>query len=265
MVLLAAFQVLLSRWSGQKDILVGSPIAGRTHRETEALIGFFVNTLVMRSDLSADPSFKALLEEVRQNTLSAYAHQDVPFEKLVETLQPARDLSRQPVFQVNFTFQNLPQQAEGSALHFRDIQLSGIGGERVTAKFDLTLFMEETAAGLRGAFEYATDLFDRQTIERLVVSFETLLKGIIERGEERVSSLPLLSEAERDQLLVQWNRTQREYPQDRCIHELFAEQAARTPQGIALQYEEQSLSYAELEARANQLAHYLRSSESDPM
>ena len=259
MVLLAAFQVLLSRWSGQKDILVGSPIAGRTHRETEALIGFFVNTLVLRTDLSANPTFEQLLDQVKRTTLDAYAHQDLPFEKLVETLQPVRDLSRQPVFQVNFTFQNLPQQAEGSALHFRDIQLSGIGSERVTAKFDLTLFLEETAAGPRGAFEYATDLFERETIERLVGSFETLLRGIVERGEERVSSLPLLSEAERDQLLVQWNRTEREYPQDRCIHELFAEQAARTPQGIALQYEEQSLSYAELEARANQLAHYLRS------
>ena len=175
------------------------------------------------------PRFKAAARpRSRRNTRCAYAHQDVPFEKLVETLQPVRDLSRQPVFQVNFTFQNLPQQAEGSALHFRDIQLSGIGSERVTAKFDLTLLLEETAAGLRGAFEYATDLFERETIERLVGSFETLLRGIVERGEETDSSLPLLSEAEREQLLVQWNRTEREYPQDRCIHELFAEGAGGT-------------------------------------
>jgi amino acid adenylation domain-containing protein len=253
MVLLAGFQVLLSRWSGQKDIVVGSPIAGRTHRDTEGLIGFFVNTLAMRGDLSANPRFEELLAQVKRTTLEAYAHQDLPFEKLVEELQPVRDLSRQPICQVNFTFQNQPRES----FELPDVRWSGLSGGHVTAKLDLTLFISETPSGLCGAIEYATDLFDRQTIQRLSGHFETLLGGIVADPEQRVAELPLLSVAERERLLVQWNATEAPYKWGRCLHELLAEQATRTPQAAALVFGDQQLSYGQLEERSNQLAHHL--------
>ena len=254
MVLLAAFQVLLSRWSGQKDIVVGSPIAGRTHRETEGLIGFFVNTLAMRADLSANPTFREFLGQVKETTLGAYAHQDLPFEKLVEELQPVRDLSRQPIYQVSFVLQNQPREA----LELPGLRLRGWGGEQTTSKFDLTLTVFETPVGLRGVFEYATDLFERQTIERLADHFERLLEGIVADAQRRCGDLPLLSAAERQQLLVEWNATQTEYPHQSTLAELFAEQAARTPEAVALVYADQQVRYGELDRRANQLAHDLR-------
>jgi hypothetical protein len=176
MVLLAAFQVLLSRYSGQEDIVVGSPIAGRRCQELENLIGFFVNTLVLRTDLSGDPSFVELLGRVKEATIGAYAHQDLPFEKLVEELQPVRDLSHQPLFQTVFALQNFPRER----LELPGLELSRVGGEQVTAKFDLALHMFETPSGLEGSIEYATDLFERSTIERVVEDFEALLSGIVE-------------------------------------------------------------------------------------
>ncbi|MGC2777759.1 MAG: amino acid adenylation domain-containing protein [Bradyrhizobium sp.] len=254
MVLLAAYQLVLTRYSGQDDIVVGSPIAGRRRPELEGLIGFFVNTLAMRTDLSWDPTFVELLQRVKEVALGAYAHQDLPFEKLVEELQPVRDLSRQPVFQVSFALQNTPQDA----IELPALSLRLLGSEHRTSLFDLTLFMRETEQGLVGTFEYASDLFDRSTIERLVGHFEVLLGGIVSRPEARLSELPLLSKAERHRLLVEWNATAADDPSDRCLHELFEAQAARTPDSIALVDDNRRLTYAELNARANRLAHHLR-------
>ena len=173
MLLLAAFQVVLGRWSGQNDVVVGSPIAGRTHQETEAMIGFFTNTLVMRTDLSGDPSFETLLSQVRETTLDAYAHQDLPFEKLVAELQPHRDLSRQPLFQVMFTLQNQP----ASELKLPGLSLSPIEGEYASSKFDLSLDVFETEDTLWARVDYATDLFEAGTIERLIDAYKRVVGG----------------------------------------------------------------------------------------
>ena len=255
MVLLAAYQVLLARWSGQRDIVVGSPIAGRRRKEWEGLIGFFVNTLVLRTDLSGNPSFRELLGRVKEVTLGAYAHQNLPFEKLVAELQPVRDLSRQPVFQVLFALQNVPRET----LQLPGLQLSRTGGGRPTAKFDLGLFVQERDGRLEGYFEYATDLFDGSTVARLAGHLKTLLEGIVADPDARISELPLLGEAERHrQIVEEWNETAADYPRDKCLHELFIEQAARTPDAIALVYEDSELSYGELDRRSNQLAHHLR-------
>jgi pristinamycin I synthase-3/4 len=254
MVLLAAFQVLLGRWSGQKDIVVGSPIAGRTHRDTEGLIGCFLNTLVMRADLSGNTTFEELLSQVKETTLGAYAHQDLPFERLVEELQPVRDLSRQPLFQVLFELQNVPQEP----LNLTGLSLRAMSGQHTAAKFDLTLDLSETPAGLRGVIEYASALFDRETIERLADQFKTLLADIVARPRKLISALPLLTEADREQQLVQGIGTTADYRRDVCLHELFAEQASRTPDAVALLYEADSLTYGELERRSNQLSRYLR-------
>jgi len=255
MVLLAAFQLLLSRWSGEDDIVVGSPIAGRTQRQTEGLIGFFVNTLVLRTELSGEPSFVELLERVKEAALGAYAHEDVPFEKLVAELQPQRDLSRQPLFQVMFALQNLPQEK----LNLPDLRLSLVERGQGSAKFDLFLQLTEGPGGLTGILEYATDLFEQAMVERLVGHFRTLLEEIVADPERRVSEFDLLSKAERHQLAVEWNDTAGDYPRDKCMHELFAEQAARTPDAVAVVFENQQLSYGELDRRSNQLAHHLRS------
>jgi amino acid adenylation domain-containing protein len=254
MVLVAAFSVLLGRYSGQRDIVVGSPIAGRRRHELEGLIGFFVNTLVLRTDLSGDPTFRDLLQRVKDMALGAYAHQDLPFEKLVKELQPVRDLSRPPLFQVVFALQNMAQET----LELPALRLSPIGSGHVTTKFDLSLFVREVASRLQGYVEYATDLFDGSTIARLVGHFERLLAGIVADPSLRLSELPRLGEAERHRLLVEWNATAAEYPRDKCLHELFAAQAAKTPAAIAVVYEDQQFSYRELDRRSNQLAHHLR-------
>jgi amino acid adenylation domain-containing protein len=254
MVLLAAFTVVLSRWSGQKDIVVSSAIAGRTHRELEGLIGFFVNTLALRTNLRGEPSFRELLGRVKEVALGAYAHQDVPFEKLVAELNPVRDLSRQPVFQVAFALQNVPQET----LELPGLRLSRMRGEWVTSKFDLTLFLHEGPSGLYGDFEYATDLFDASTVDRLAGHLRVLLDGIVADPDARASELPLLGEVERHQLLSEWNATAADYPRDKCLHDLFAEQAARTPDAVALVYEDSALTYGELDRRANQLGHHLQ-------
>jgi amino acid adenylation domain-containing protein len=255
MTLLAGFDTLLYRYTGQSDILVGTPIANRNHSEIEGLIGFFVNTLVMRTDLSADPSFSSLLVRVREMALSAYAHQDLPFEMLVEALQPQRNLSHTPLFQVAFVFQNTPN----SQVELTGLTVSPLVVENTTAKFDLTLAMENTGTGLVGVWEYNTDLFDSSTIERMASHFVTLLEGIVANPFERISQLPLLTAVEQQQLLIEWNDTQVDYPHDLCIHQLFEEQVERNPDAVAVVFEEQQLTYDELNCRANQLAHYLQS------
>jgi amino acid adenylation domain-containing protein/thioester reductase-like protein len=255
MTLLAAFQTLLYRYTGQEDICIGSPIANRNRSETEDLIGFFVNTLILRTDMSENPSFQELLGRVREMTLGAYAHQDLPFEQLVEALQPERNLSHHPLFQVMFVLQNAPM----SALELPDLTLSPLERESSTAKFDLTLSMEDTEQGLVGSLEYNTDLFDTATISRMREHFQTLLEGIVANPEQRLSDLSLLTQQERQQLLVEWNNTQVAYPKDVCIHQLFEAQVERTPDAVAVVFEDQQLTYRELNRRANQVAHHLRS------
>ena len=253
MTLLAALQVLLSRYSGQDDIAVGSPIAGRTRSETEGLIGLFVNTLVLRGDLSGAPSFRDLLNRVRDVAVQAFTHQDVPFEKLVEEIKPERDPRRNPLFEVMFVLQN----AGGPELSFDGLTVSPvvIGGQ--SAKFDLTLSARETFDRLHCEWEYASDLFEAATIERMAGHFRTLLEGIVADPDQEIGRLPLLTASERQQILVEWNDTAAGYPRDQCIHQLFEEQVQRSPDAVALVYEEQQLSYGELNARANQLAHHL--------
>ncbi len=256
MALLAAFQMLLSRLSGQRDIIVGSPIAGRRHRQTEGLIGFFVNMLVLRSQFEADPSYEHVLRQVRENTLAAYAHQDIPFEKLVAELQPQRDLSRQPLFQVTFMLQNTPRET----LQLPALQWQGSGGGgAVAARFDLTLSLSETVEGLQGVFEYRTDLFDADTIVRWSRQLTSVLAQVATDPHLRLSQLQLLSPAEREQLLVEWNATDSVLPAERSVHELFAAQAARTPDAEAVCHGGASLTYGELERRAARLARQLRS------
>ncbi|HEX6289410.1 MAG TPA: amino acid adenylation domain-containing protein [Herpetosiphonaceae bacterium] len=254
MTLLAAFQTLLHRYTDLDDIVVGSPIAGRTQVETEHLIGFFANHLVLRADLRGDPSFRELLARVRQMTLDAHAHQDVPFEMLVEQLQPSRDLSHNPLVQVVFVLQNLPLQSlTQSNLTF---DLSSVESE--TSKFDLTLSINETEQLLAATLEYSTDLFEAATIERMARHFAVLLAGIVADPGRRVSALPLLAPDEQQELVGAWNATRRPFPDRTCLHTLFEEQVVRTPDAIAALQGEQHLTYAELNRRANQVAHTLQ-------
>jgi amino acid adenylation domain-containing protein len=253
MTMLAAFQALLYRYSGQEDISVGSPVAGRNRAELEGLIGFFVNTLVLRTDLGGNPTFEELLGRVREVALGAYEHQDVPFERLVEELQPERELSRNPLFQVMFEVQN----ATDDAVSLPGLALSPLGVENKTAKFDLTLLVEEGGEGLSAKFEYSTDLFDASTVERMGRHFQTLLAAMIADPSARVADVPLLTADEREQLAA-WNDTRQTFPLDKCFTQLFEEQAARTPGAAAAGFEGQTLTYAELNARANKLAHHLR-------
>ena len=255
MTLLAAFNTLLYRYTKQEDLVVGSPIANRNRPELEGLIGFFTNTLALRTDLSGNPSFLDLLKRVRQVALSAYEHQDLPFEKLVEELQPERNLSYSPLFQVMFVLLNTPQT--DYKLGDLNVRLEKI--EQEAAMFDLTLYMFEDANGLNGIFEYSTDLFEASTIERAIGHFQTLLEAIVANPNESIATLPLLTKAERHQLLVKWNDTQRDYPQDKCIHQLFEEQVERSPDSIAVVFQDRQITYRELNERANQLAHYLQS------
>ena len=225
MVLLAAFKVLLSRYSGQEDIVVGSPIANRNRAEIEGLIGLFVNSLVMRTDCSGDPTFRELLGRVREATLEAYAHQDLPFEKLVEELGPERDLSRNPLFQVMFALQNAPR----SELQLVALTVEPCRGGIQTTRFDLETHCWETPEGLCSVFVYNADIFEAATIKRMAGHYQTLLEGIVSDPEQRLSNLPMLTDAEKHQLLVEWNSTKRDYPNDKCIHELFEQQAVKSP------------------------------------
>jgi amino acid adenylation domain-containing protein/thioester reductase-like protein len=254
MVLLAIFQVLLQRYSGQYDFVVGTPIANRRRREFEALIGFFINTLPLRADLSGHPSFRELLGRVRRTALGAYVHQDLPFDQIVELVQPERDPSRNPLFQVMFALQNAPHSP---------IQLAGLAVEvlphtSVTAQFDLFLEIIPVDGGLLTSFEYTTDLFDAATIARMLGHFQTLLENVLSRPDLPIALLPMLTAAEQHQILAEWNATQTAYPEDRRLHELVEAQVARTPHAVAVVFEDQALTYHELDRRTNQLAHHLQ-------
>ena len=254
MVLLGAFQVLLYRYTGQEDIVVGSPIANRTREEVEGLIGFFVNTLVLRTDLSGDPSFRAVLKRVREVALGAYDHQDVPFEKLVDELQPERDPSHTPLFQVMFVLQNMPSQP----IDLKELTVSPLALNIETVMFDLTLGILEDRGDVTGSLEYNSDLFGAGTVARMVGHYERVLEGIVAELDASISELPLLTEAESYQLVEGWNDTALDYPRERCVHELFEAQVVRRPDAIAVAGNGMQLTYRELNDRANQLAHYLQ-------
>lgn len=270
MTLLAAFQVLLHRYTGQEDILVGSPTAGRSSAELARLVGYVVNLVVLRADLADNPTFDAFLAQVRQTALDAFAHQDYPLALLVEKLQPVRDPSRSPLFQTMFVWQKAPLLDEvgltglalsqtGARMMLGDLEVESLQLEQRIAQFDLTLMMAEVDGKLTGTWEYNADLFEATTISRMVSHFQTLLEGIVTNPQQEISALPLLTAAERQQMLVEWNDTQTEYPQDKCIHQLFEEQVERTPEAIAVVFEDLQLTYRELNCRSNQLAHYLQS------
>ncbi|MFL5700223.1 MAG: non-ribosomal peptide synthetase [Ktedonobacteraceae bacterium] len=258
MALVAAFQTLLHRYSEQDDIVIGTVTAGRTQAKTEALIGFFVNTLLLRTDLASNLSFRELLGRVREVVLDAFAHQDVPFEYLVKELQPERTVGRNPLFQVVFTLDPpLRSPMEGWVN-------TPLVVETNTAKFDLSLKLIDEPGGLVCRFEYRTDLFDEATIARMAGHWQTLLEGIVDDPARGLSALPLLTETERQQLLVEWNATSAAYSRDRCVHQLFEAQVERTPDSVALFFEDEQLTYRQLNTRTNQLAHYLQSLEVGP-
>ncbi|MBW4685858.1 MAG: amino acid adenylation domain-containing protein [Komarekiella atlantica HA4396-MV6] len=253
MTLLAAFQTLLWRYTGSEDIVIGSPIANRNRAEIEGLIGFFVNTLVLRTNLAGNPSFEELLKRVREVALGAYAHQDLPFELLVEELRPQRDLSHTPLFQVMFVLQNAPM----SALELPGLTFSPLESNSDSAKLDLTLYITETVEGLLGNLEYNTDLFEESSIQRMAAHLQTLLERIVVNSKQRLSELPLLTKSEQYQLIVEWNDTEVKYPQQ-CIHELFEAQVEKTPDAVAVVFADQELTYSQLNTKANQLGHYLQ-------
>ncbi|MBD1887601.1 non-ribosomal peptide synthetase [Microcoleus vaginatus] len=273
MTMLAAFKTLLYHYAQQEDIVVGSPIANRNRSEIEALIGFFVNSLVLRTDLSGNPTFRELLNRVKEVALGAYAHQDLPFEKLVEELHPDRALNQNPLFQVAFALQNAP----GNQLELPELTLSPQQLDVGTARFDLEFHLWErspnssgsnqspsnklwvdSSQGISGMVIYSADLFDEATITRLIGHFQALLERIVTNPEQRIANLQYLSAQERDRLLVECNNTQADYPQDLCIHQLFEMQADRTPDAVALVLGEEQVTYRELNLRSNQLARYLQ-------
>lgn len=254
MVLLAAFQILLHRYTGQTDIAVGSPIAGRTRSETEEIIGFFVNTLVMRTDLSGDPNFIELLARVKEVTLGAYANQDVPFEKLIEVLSPVRDLSRTPLFQVMFILQNLPP----ADMRLGSAELRALDIDGGTSKFEITLALEESGDSIRGSITYKTALFESQTIARMLAHYKELLANIARNQRQPVSLLPMLTEEESRQLLYDWNGEPKAFSGTKCVHQLFEEYAQAMPDATAVAGEDGSRTYRELNLQANQLARCLQ-------
>ena len=253
MVLAAAFKTLLHRYTGQDEVVIGTTIAGRRQQEVEPLIGFFINNLVLRTDLSGDPSFRDLIDRVREVALAAYANQDAPFERVIEELRPDRDPSRTPLFDVLLVLHKTPVARRLSGLQIEQLPVT-----TATAKFDLTLELTETSDGLSGFFEYDSDLFEPATIDRLVRHFLTLVEGVAAAPDRRLSELPLLTDAERRQLQVEWNATAVEYPARALLHELFEAQARRTPERTALKAGATALTYTELDARANRLAQALR-------
>ena len=253
MVLLAAFKVLVHRYTQQQDLIVGSPIAGRTRIETEPLIGFFVNTLPLRTNLADDPTFAELLRRVRETTLGAYAHQDLPFERMVEELQPERSLNHMPFTKVMFVLQNSCLE-EFSMADLR-VELEQVTSD--LAKFELTLVIKETTHGLLAHVEYNSDLFDAGTVERLLGHYETLLRAVASEPQQAISRLPMLTGQEESQLLIEWNDTRTAYPSDASVHELFEGQAALRPGAIAVIIDGKKITYGDLNQRANQLARHL--------
>ncbi len=254
MITLAALQALLHRYTGAEDIAVGSVIADRNRTELESLIGFLVNTLVVRGDLSGDPTFQTLLRRTREVTLAAFAHQDLPFEKLVEALRPRRDSSYSPLFQVMFQLETAP--AETARLPGLETRCEVTSSN--TAKFDLTFLIRDAADSLKVEVEYNTDLFDAATISRMLGHYKTLLEAVAANPEQKISQLPLLTTPERQQLVIDWNRTQTDDAKARYVHDLVSEQAAKTPDVVAVVFGDKRLTYRELDARTNQLARYLR-------
>jgi amino acid adenylation domain-containing protein len=254
MLLTAGFQTLLHRYTEQDDILIGVPIAGRTSVAAESLIGLFLNTQVLRGDLSGDPGFRELLARVRKTALEAYAHQEVPFEKLVEALHPHRDLSRSPVFQVMFVLQNEPT----TPLRIAGVDIKSVPAHNGTAKFDLTFSVEEIDGKLGGYVEYNKDLFYPETIQRMIGHFQTLLEGVVANPECHLSALPLLTGVERNQLLGEWTDTRTPFMSDRCVHAFFEDQVARTPDAVALIFEQEQWTYDELNRRAEAVAAELK-------
>ncbi|WP_445252994.1 amino acid adenylation domain-containing protein [Nodularia sp. NIES-3585] len=253
MLLLTALQILLRRYTNQKDILIGSPIMNRSRPEFEKIVGYFTNPVVLRADLSENPTFQELLGRTRSCVLNALEHQEYPFPLLVERLQPVRDPSISPLYQVAFAWDRA-HQSEQDDLVVESIMTGATG-----AAFDLTLTIFYVPGSLKGTWNYNTDLFDSSTIERMAGHFVTMLEAIVANPQQRIDQLPLLTAGEQQQLLVEWNQTQIDYPHDLCIHELFEQQVERTPEAVAVVYEDQQLTYGELNCRANQLAHYLRS------
>jgi amino acid adenylation domain-containing protein/non-ribosomal peptide synthase protein (TIGR01720 family) len=259
MLLLAAFKVLLCRYSGQENIVVATPIAGRDQSEIEGLIGFFVNTLVLHTDLSGNPSFREVLERVREVALGAYAHQELPFEKLVEEIRPERDTSRNPLFQVMFVLQNVSASTpEAPEIKTAGLTMTRLDVDSVTAQFDLTIGLIERDEDLVLWIEYNTHLFNRDRIERMAGHLRSLLTAVADDPALKLSDVPLLTEPEREQLLAEWNQTASAYSDDQCIHQLFEAQAEKSPEAVALVLEEQSMTYRELTVAANRLANHLR-------
>ncbi|GHO70186.1 hypothetical protein KSC_090780 [Ktedonobacter sp. SOSP1-52] len=256
MTMLASFQVLLYAYTGQDDITVGTPVTNRSHAELEGLIGFFVNTLVLRTSLSNNPSFTELLARVREVCLESYTHQDLPFEQIVDAVQPQRDLSRSPLFQVMFMLQYLPDVV--SSFQLPGLQLSPFPIGSQAAKFDLTLDLTVTEQHIQARLEYATDLFEAQTIERMIGHWQTLLEGIVADPTTRIASLPLLTAEEYQLCINDWNKTRSSYPEELCLPQLFEAQVESTPDHPAAIFGDEQLSYRELNRRANQLAHYLQ-------
>ncbi len=255
MTLLAAFGVLLYRYTGQEDLAISSPVANRHRGEVEGLIGFFINLLILRIDLSGSPSFPQLLQRVRQVTLDAYTYQDLPFEKLVEELHLERDLRTQPLFNISFALTNTPPSEQ--------LKLTGLNSQLLevdnrTTKCDLMLQLTETSEGISGYLEYRTDLFNPETIYRMGGHFQQLLEGIVADRDQSITQLPLLTPVEHHQLLVQWNSSQTNFNQNQCFHHLFEALVEENPNAIAVVFEEQKLTYQQLNERANQLAHYLQ-------
>ena len=254
MTLLASWAALLARLSGQNDVVIGTPVANRMRAEIEPLIGFFVNTLAARIDLWGSPTVGELLARVKARTLEAQEHQDIPFEQVVEITQPLRSLAHAPIFQVVFAWQNTPE----GTLDLPGLILTPMAAPHVTAQFDLSLSLQEKDQRIVGDLEYATALFDRATVRRYLGHWRTLLKAMVADETEAVDCLPLLEEAERRQILVEWNATDADYPKDRCVHELFEAQVRKNPEAIAVACGEEIISYRELDERSNRLARYLR-------
>ncbi|HYK62131.1 MAG TPA: amino acid adenylation domain-containing protein, partial [Bryobacteraceae bacterium] len=255
MTLLAGFYAVLSRYSGQDDVVVGTSIAGRNRTETEGIIGFFANTLALRLDLSGDPAFEELIQRTKKMTLDAYQHQEMPFENLVEELNPERSLSRNPLFQALFSLGNVPQYA--FELPGLELRWAGVRNPEATSKFDISVLMHQQPDHLAGRIEYNTDVFDEDRIGRMIGHYQVLLEAVVNNPELRLSELPLLTPEEKQRLLVEFNDNARYYP-PMCVHELFAAQAQRRPQAVAVVFQDQRLSYGELEARSSRLAAHLR-------
>ncbi len=255
MTMLAGFQALLHRYTGQEDIAVGSPIANRNHLEIEGIVGFFVNSLVLRTDLSGDPTFRELLRRVREVTLKAYEFQDLPFEKLVEELSPDRDLGRNPLFQVMFVLQNLPPR---KPLQAGNLKISRMPSQALTSRFEIEIHLWEAANGLEGQLIYDADRFEASRIDQMVSHYQRILQAASSEPDRRLSQLELLTSEESDRLITRWNQTTTEFPTGRCIHEHFEEQVQARPDAVAVFAEGKIITYGELNKYANQLAALLQ-------